>query len=1001
MTYPKINVNTTTNKNDFIISKNTFGKSTKIELNNDDNTNQYSSKSVGLIPTLTKDQKPGCQTIAKQKPIRSIENIWDDSHIHKLEKGWKCLWCFLTFSGQDPTRVLSHVAGMRIYAKSDIAFCKSNIPSEKLLLYQNYASRKNRFRFKKEEDSVQRTINNQNSNQNMAIQYLAKKQRKDNTIVSSSYSCSKDLVSDITMKEFEPPSQIQTKLDFVNNNPKFIIEKVEMDIAIADFIHSKGLPFRLAEDIKFKQLLIQASKTSPSYEPPKRKEISGDLLNTIYGNYVDKSKSLLNVEVHKYGLSIMGDGATIKKKPLFNVIVSGVSCPIFVADVHDASYLLALGETKNAKYITKLCQEVIESIDPGQIFFDLALFDGASVVQTAGICLQFIYPRISVIHGAEHVVALFCSNLLQKTEVGKLVRVYRILYKYFGQGCTHMSYAQFKNHSCIDNNQRPIGLIQAAETRMGGYFYAFYRLLRLRKSLKQTIVADEWENVKFGNKYAKLKIEEIINNDDYFNLVKMVVIVLYPVIMCLRLADSNTPGMDKIWYYARQIRKRIDGLAQEFNEAFDNEFIKKNSDNEGTDDSDEDLDENQDIVANNIDENKLLEETDMEFPDTFGDQILKLWKIRESQLKSDYAVAGWILSVDCKIFDDAKNHTQEDVDTLRRVASKLFSHLGKETENYVNKCMAQFTHFRHKDKCFANTDWWLVEYVHLGQSHLWHGNYTILYCKELAYVACKVTSKLLGIGNCERQWDKTKSCALGRHALMSSEKLKKQSIIYGAHCIENGRVSNDESIVNWAAIDWCDVKLREELELFMDEHEPKQRTLKSTISKLEIDLFSSNEKPIRYFHAYLEDWEKEVVHDSEKYKSECKLLAKYRNLKWVWPEDTTYAATISSHGLVYCGKEDVKQGETYGWCVVFIPKGIIFDPELEDKYDADPIDSDDDLHMLIAATKQDPDVVCIDKNGKELIPDEVFYDNFPNLEYMPWEAFPANTKLNCNPLTWE
>jgi hypothetical protein len=57
--------------------------------------------------------------------------------------------------------------------------------------------------------------------------------------------------------------------------------------------------------------------------------------------------------------------------------------------------------------------------------------------------------------------------------------------------------------------------------------------------------------------------------------------------------------------------------------------------------------------------------------------------------------------------------------------------------------------------------------------------------------------------------------------------------------------------------------------------------------------------------------------------------------------------------------------------------------------------------MLIAATKQDPDVVCIDKNGKELIPDEVFYDNFPNLEYMPWEAFPANTKLNCNPLTWE
>ena len=65
MTDPKIIGNTTTNKNDFIISKNTFGKSRKKQLNIDDYKNQLSSKLVGLIPTLTKDQKPDCQTIAK------------------------------------------------------------------------------------------------------------------------------------------------------------------------------------------------------------------------------------------------------------------------------------------------------------------------------------------------------------------------------------------------------------------------------------------------------------------------------------------------------------------------------------------------------------------------------------------------------------------------------------------------------------------------------------------------------------------------------------------------------------------------------------------------------------------------------------------------------------------------------------------------------------------------------------------------------------------------
>ena len=117
-----------------------------------------------------------------------------------------------------------------------------------------------------------------------------------------------------------PPALIQTRIDFINNNPKYVLDKAELDTAIADFIHSKALLFRLTEDVKFKQMLDIARKMSPTYIPPKRKEIAGELLNTIYDNYVEKNISLLEIDVAKYGLSIMGDGATIKKKPLFNVI---------------------------------------------------------------------------------------------------------------------------------------------------------------------------------------------------------------------------------------------------------------------------------------------------------------------------------------------------------------------------------------------------------------------------------------------------------------------------------------------------------------------------------------------------------------------------------------------------------------------------------------------------------------------------------------------------------
>ena len=45
---------------------------------------------------------------------------------------------------------------------------------------------------------------------------------------------------------------------------------------------------------------------------------------------------------------------------------------------------------------------------------DLVFFDGASNVQNAGRILSARYPRITVGHGAEHVVSLFFSDVFNK-----------------------------------------------------------------------------------------------------------------------------------------------------------------------------------------------------------------------------------------------------------------------------------------------------------------------------------------------------------------------------------------------------------------------------------------------------------------------------------------------------------------------------------------------------------------------------------------------------------
>ncbi len=74
---------------------------------------------------------------------------------------------------------------------------------------------------------------------------------------------------------------------------------------------------------------------------------------------------------------------------------------------------------KDAVHIAKIIEPLIEQLE-GEVdknkrkcagIVDLVLFDGASNVQNAGELLKVKFPRITVGHGAEHVVSLFFSDV--------------------------------------------------------------------------------------------------------------------------------------------------------------------------------------------------------------------------------------------------------------------------------------------------------------------------------------------------------------------------------------------------------------------------------------------------------------------------------------------------------------------------------------------------------------------------------------------------------------
>lgn len=128
---------------------------------------------------------------------------------------------------------------------------------------------------------------------------------------------------------------------------------------------------------------------------------------------------------------------------------------------------------------------------------DLVIFDGASNVQKAGKILEARYPRLSVVHGAEHVLSLFYSDIFKLKEFASIRKLNQMLYRVFGTGSMHSPYATFMKHSKDHNTGRSLGLIRASDTRMGGHVISMMRTLRLKDALVSTVSSASFIQAKY------------------------------------------------------------------------------------------------------------------------------------------------------------------------------------------------------------------------------------------------------------------------------------------------------------------------------------------------------------------------------------------------------------------------------------------------------------------------------------------------------------------------
>ena len=134
---------------------------------------------------------------------------------------------------------------------------------------------------------------------------------------------------------------------------------------------------------------------------------------------------------------------------------------------------------------------------------------------------------------------------------------------------------------------------------------------------------------------------------------------------------------------------------------------------------------------------------------------------QEKKIKSDFAICGWMLSVRPDIMKGVRGQTGLDnplsnsghyrMATERVVIKMLTGHIPEEDmDQTVNDFWDEWSSFQNKLGFFARAHIWKVKDATEGISHRWHQKHLLPFTKALGFVACRVTSKTLGIGVSER-----------------------------------------------------------------------------------------------------------------------------------------------------------------------------------------------------------------------------------------------------------
>ena len=297
--------------------------------------------------------------------------------------------------------------------------------------------------------------------------------------------------------------------------------------AVARYLISTNKPLSDCEDLLFQTMCLSFRNVDSKFKFPSRGTLTDQYLPAHAKSRREDSYHKLKANAKDFGVAIFGDGATIKRLPLVNLLASSGTCPSALLEIVDCTKHMSEGGIKSAEYIAGLMEPHVEKL--GKDHVDLFLFDGASNVQKAGKLMAIHHPRTTCVHAAEHLISLFLGDICKLRPVQLLMKFYRLVYSYLG-GSRHKLHAVFKKYTRASNQVSDSCLIlfKLCQLRMGGIFYCFLRLCRVKQPILDTLGCTEAIEAN-----VPIALKRILQDDAFWKAVVALLRFIAPVLHLL------------------------------------------------------------------------------------------------------------------------------------------------------------------------------------------------------------------------------------------------------------------------------------------------------------------------------------------------------------------------------------------------------------------------------------------------------------------------------------